>query len=359
MPEEKDVQAQPGQTPPKPTFDELYSKGWEEIDAIEPAPPEKTPVQKLEEECPDCPGGKPFKVIKHNGKDVVVKTEKEYNDLVQMGFDYTKKTQALAEERRKLEIQAETGKSEMQKLLERLDRIEKGSAAKAEVDSGASRPAVKPAEVTPQEEEAKVFSEYGLDPEYASDFEKKLVKDVVSMKKDSQGAREITQMIVLKEMTKNISSALADAVKEYPVEEILDEKGESLTGQQVILTFKEVVTNPANQKVPVAELARQAVKRVHDAQQAAKGGATVGDEEMSVADFAKKFPKLYDKILKAGGREAVTDFLETQDGLPPSINTRKASVPASEEKGGRKFKGLSEAIDAGMEDPEIKALFGG
>jgi len=365
MPEQKDGQAPQGQPAsgpaPRSTFDELYAKGWDEIEAAEApkADAEKTPVEKLKEEpdCPDCPGGKPFKVIKHNGRDIVIKTEKEFNDYAQMGFDYTKKTQTLAEERRKLDAEREAGKSEYQQLLDRLERIEKGSVAERDGDNGKPRPAVgKPEDQ--QDTEAKVFEEYGLDPEYASDFEKKLVRDVVRMKHDSEGAREITQMIVLREMTKNISSALADAVKEYPVDDVVDEKGESLTGQQVIQSFRQVVTDPANQKTPVAELAIMAVKRVHDAQRAAKGATTV-DDEMSPEEFMKRNPKLYQRILKAGGQGAVTDFLESQGDLPPTIDTRRGSVPSGEDRGKPKFKGLSEAIEAGMNDPEIKALFGG
>jgi hypothetical protein len=359
MSEEKDVQAQPGQTSTTeqkkaPTFDELYSKGWEEIDRVElsKGEDEKPPMQRLkEEECPDCPGGKFYKVIKHNGKDVGIKTEKEYQDYVQQGFDYTKKTQALAEERRKLEAERETGKSEYQKLLDRLERLEKGSTAKGEGDNGKARTAEALVD-TPEAAEAKVYEEYGLDPTYASDFEKKLVKKVVALDRDSQGAREITQMIVLRDMTKTISNALADAVKEYPVEDILDEKGENVTGQQVISTFRQVVTDPANQKTPVGELARIAVRKVHEAQQIAKGGPAVDDENMSREEFAKKFPKLAAKYLKETS-------LEGQDDLPPSFTTRKADVPVTEQRGKPKFKGLSEAIDAGLDDPEVKALFGG
>jgi hypothetical protein len=357
MPEEKDGQAQAGQPAKKPTFDEIYAKGWETIDADDAAeaaakPSEKTPAQQLaEQDCPDCPGGKPFKIIKHNGKDVMVKTEKEYNDLVQMGFDYTKKTQALAEERRKLETDKASGTSEYQKLLDRLDRLEKGSAPRVEGDNGKARPADKPAE-TPADDEAKVFADYGLDPDYASDFEKKLVRDVVKNKRDLEASRELTQMIVMKEMTKTISAALADAVKEFPVEDVLDEKGNDLTGQIVISEFKSIVADPANQKTPIGDLAKMAVRRVYDAQMGRKGAPS--DADMTLDDFAKRFPKAFEK-LKATG----TARTEDSDDLPPSITGRKGSVPAADQRPRPRFKGLSEAIDAGMEDPEIKALFGG
>jgi hypothetical protein len=36
----------------------------------------------------------------------------------------------------------------------------------------------------------------------------------------------------------------------------------------------------------------------------------------------KRNPKLYQRILKAGGQGAVTDFLESQGDLPPTIDTR-------------------------------------
>jgi len=350
----------------KEGFDELYSKGWDVIDADEAAaeaakpPAEKTPVQKLtESDCPDCPGGKFYKVIKHNGKDVGIKTEKEYNDYVQQGFDYTKKTQALAEERKALQAEKEATKTEYQKLIERLERLEKSPAdAKAEGDNGKARPAGETSEAQPQTE-AQIFAEWGLDPEYASDFEKRLVTNAVEMKKENQALKELQQLFFLKEMTKNISGALGDAVKEFPVEDILDEKGESLTGQQVITAFKAVVTDPANQNIPVAELAKRAVSQVYEAQQRAKGLGGVTDDDMSPEEFAKRNPKLFAKIRAAGGQGAVADFLETQEDLPPTVQGRKADVSASDRngKGKPKFAGLSDAIDKGMDDPEIEALF--
>jgi hypothetical protein len=347
----------------KPGFDELFSKGWDTIEADEVAaggdkPVEKTPFQKLEADCPDCPGGKFYKVIKHNGKDVGIKTEKEYNDYVQQGFDYTKKTQALAEERRKLEAEKETGKSEMQKLMDRLDRMERGSATQDKGDNGKAKPAAEATEAQPQTE-AQVFEEWGLDPEYASDFEKKLVKNAVDTKNENKALKELTQLMFLKEMTKNISGALGDAAKEYPVEDVLDEKGESVTAQQVISAFKNLVMDPTNQKAPVRDLAMSAVRQVHEAQQRAKGAVESVDEEMSPEEFAKMHPKLHAKILKAGGREAVADFLETQDGLPPTVESRKTDVSAIDRnrQGKPKFSGLSDAIDRGMDDPEIEALF--
>jgi len=357
------TEKQPVAEEKKPGFNELYSKGWDEIEADEAAagagkPAEKTPMQKLESDCPDCPGGKFYKVIKHNGKDVGIKTEKEYNDYVQQGFDYTRKTQALAEERRKLESEKEAGKSEMQKLMDRLDRMEKGSVTKAEGDNGKAKPAAETVGQQPQTE-AQVFEEWSLDPEYASDFEKKLVKNAVEMKRENQALKELQQLYFLKEMTKNISGALEDAVKQFPVEDILDEKGESVTGQQVISAFKTLVTDPANQKTPVRDLANLAVRQVHEAQQRAKGIDGSVSEEMSPEEFAKAHPKLYASILKTGGREAVADFIETQDDLPPTVQSRKADVSAIDRnsKGKPKFSGLSDAIDRGMDDPEIEALF--
>lgn len=360
------------QTPEKPkTFDEYFSKGWDQVEEIAPelgkqASPPPAPEKKTDEECPDCPPGqkKPFKVLKVDGKPMPVYSEQELIELAQKGFDYTKKTQALAEERKKITSEPEPSRAVMERLAKIEQMLQSPRQADASQPAGQAPPAAKPQ--TPEQqaaERSKIFAEYGLEEEYASDFEKKLVDDVYKVKQDNENLRSLTQLIVVQNITKSIAGSLEEAVQEFPVEDVQDERGQSITGAQVISVFKELVTDERNKDIPVRDLAKMAVKTVHDYQKKGNGGAEPKPvrKEMTVEEFAKEHPELYAQIRKQGGQEAVAEFAEDQSQLPPSIKGRKAEVPSDgdgkDKK--RKFKTVAEAIDAGMNDPEIAKLFGG
>lgn len=77
-----------------------------EDDAPELPEEESAPAEEdaAEEETPDTPEAEDYEEITHNGE-VKKLTKAELKDLAQQGFDYTQKTQQLAEQRRFLESQ--------------------------------------------------------------------------------------------------------------------------------------------------------------------------------------------------------------------------------------------------------------
>ena len=94
-------------------LDEQFDKGWEEVElltqqeqAAKAKPAEEAKVETKKEAGTDT--AKPFKVLKVGGKDVPVQTEDELVALAQKGYDYTRKTQLLADDRRAAEGEIKT-----------------------------------------------------------------------------------------------------------------------------------------------------------------------------------------------------------------------------------------------------------
>lgn len=92
-----------------PDFSELADATPEETPVEEESEPEET---STEEESADENVEEPrILKLKHDGQEIE-KTEEEVLALAQQGFDYTKKTQQLADERRQIESQAQAIKAQ-------------------------------------------------------------------------------------------------------------------------------------------------------------------------------------------------------------------------------------------------------
>lgn len=361
MPEEKEAQARPvGKQASRDFADNLFAKGWDEV--VEPKESPK-PEQKAEEDCPDCPPAgetsqdkKPIRVLKHQGKDVPVYTQKQLDDLAQQGFDYTKKRQADAADRKKWEEEFAERNARTNEQAKRLDALIAQQEGKAQ----------KPTEEVPKKAkeptEEDILKEFGVDPEYATDYEKRVVTELVARRKETEQLKQVNQLMLLNEVFRRVSQSIEQAQREYPIEDVLREDGKSITQEQVVTVFKAKLENPNNSNRPIQELATETIKDIHEFQKKVKApapAASIDEEKMTPEEFAKAYPKLFAKL--KGGNGAPK---EPTEELPPSMD-RGAKAPVREAIQGRvgnpkhPYKSIEEAIEAGFKDPETIKAFGG
>jgi hypothetical protein len=79
--------------------------------------------------------------------------------------------------------------------------------------------------------------------------------------------------------------------------------------------------------------------------------------ELSIEDFAAKYPDLFKRVADKVTGKAVAEYVETKENLPPSLESRKTEVDLSKVNS-KKPESTEDWIEAGMNTPEMKALFG-
>ena len=336
------------------------SENWEK--GLEPVEEESAKPEPAEEECPSCEkaqrakeaaekakaeGKKPYKVLKVQGKEVPVESEEELIKLAQMGVDYTKKTQGVSDERKEMLGM----KSQFQAMSEKIESLVQ--------NFGKPSPAAKE-EAKPVTEKT-VFEEYNLDPELADESQKLMVTDLRSLKKERAELRgkidkleEMSKMLLTKELLGMVQNTVKETIKDFPVDDIQDEHGRSLTQAQ----FTSLLTQKAqaNQDKPLDELARETIMELHEAQIRAKESATQGEsiaEDADIEEFKAKHPKLFDRIAEKG----VADHLATRKDVPPTLRGRGAEVsPKTVSKVDEKDDGkwtLDGALDKAFDHFEV------
>lgn len=98
---------------PRPNFDEEEEQPAEqEVAEEESAEEESAEVEETEDEEQEPESGRKLR-LKHNGEEVEM-DEAEVINLAQQGYDYTKKTQQLAEERKQIEAHVQAIKAQEQ-----------------------------------------------------------------------------------------------------------------------------------------------------------------------------------------------------------------------------------------------------
>lgn len=346
---------------------DFWEKGLEKFDE---KPAEKAEA-KPEEDCPTCPKAKkaaedkaaapateekkPFRVLKVKGKDVPVSSEEEFIALAQKGLDYTQKTTAVADERRKIE--AERG--QMGALVEKMDAIlARIGEAKGEAKPPAERAAAPEPEKSP-------FEEFGLDPELADDWQKSMVLNAAKMRKENLSLKEqfaqiqpMMQMLMVEKLFTGVQNRIKDTIKDFPIEDIKDENGRSLTEAQ----FNSLIVQKAqaDPKRPLDELAAETVMEIHEAQTRTRESATAALEKDRVTDEADievvkaKYPNLFKKIADKG----VAEYLSTKEDLPPTLKGKGKEASAGQ-NGKRQVKetasgnAIDDALEAGFNDPKF------
>jgi hypothetical protein len=342
----------------KPWDGEFWDRGMEVFDkgAEGSAPAKKA---EADENCPTCEKDRlakeaaekakakpPYKVLKVQGKEVPVESEEEFLALAQKGLDYTKKTQGVADERKELLGM----KSQFQAMSERIESLVQnfGKAPQSPIPDA------------PKEKTA--FEEYNLDPELADDWQKRMVTEAHELKKERSELRgkidkleEMSKMLLTKELLGMVQNTVKDTIKDFPVDDIQDENGRSLTQAQ----FTSLLTQKAQAEPnkPIDELAKETIMELHESQIRSKDSATekmqgqLVTEDMSPEEFKAKYPKLFAKVSEVG----LAEQQAAKDQLPPTLKSRATGVEVSPDK--KEAKGaansIEEALEAALKDPEI------
>lgn len=393
MSPEKDQVIEPQHGPKQSQFDEKYDKGWkavEEMTAAENAAAAKkaTPVA-ADDECPECdeaekerrraakksketstPGQKPFKVLKVQGKDLEIMTEAEYDALASKGADYTKKTQALSEDRKAAEAEikgkveaVEAQSAKMNALIQKLvdaKLLPEGATAeekKEQVAEVAGGPADK----------SEIYAQFEIDPNYAQPAEKKMVEAIYSMRKDMDDLKTFVGQARTEKVQSLIDGIVAEERKKFPFEEITNDQGQNLTAMQfraIVQAKREALGLTDGKEIPadqVISIVRDAVKEVHLLQQKSKDSAGLEfSDSMSEDDFVAKHPELAQRLKTKFGAEAVVESDTKKSKVPPTLTPVSKGQETKPGKGAEPArKSFADYLEAGFKDPEtLKAISG-
>lgn len=352
-------------------LDEQFDKGWEQVELLtsEESKAKGKPAgepKAIEKKEPGEPAQKaPYKVLKVGGKEIPVQTEEEFIALAQKGADYTKKTQALADDRRTAEGELKTKsdglESQAARMNELLDRLvaagivpEKVAAAKKAAAAEAGDAAETEGKVS--DGDAAIFKEFEMDPANAYPHEKNIVRSLAELRRDLQDIR-------LERATEVVEKAIAEERENFPFDDIKDDQGVDLTRKQfgAMMSLKRQAAGIQKPTVDqVATWARETVREFHDLQK--KGNAGDISDDMDPKEFAKRFPKLAASVKTEAGARAIEEAEDAKAKLPPTIKptprpsdlTRRQKV----DTGGR--KSFDDWLNEGFSDPDtIKALSGG
>jgi len=225
-------------------------------------------------------------------------------------------------------------------------------------------PAPSPVPEVKPEPEKTAFEEFGLDPDLADDWQKNMVTRAYALQKENRGLQEkfskiepMMQMMVVDKLFGMVQNKVKEVVKDFPIEDIVDEGGKSLTQAQFSsLLVQKAQADPSK---PLDELAAEAVMEIHEAQQRVKASGTEAMEkelvtdDMDIEEFRAKHPALFARLAEKG----VGEYLAKKEDLPPTPRSRGKEVNAGQNGKGSGGKGgatnLSESLDAGFADPDF------
>lgn len=362
---------------------EFWEKGmevFEEPDTKKKEAP-KVEAKAVEDECPECPpeekakrarekaekeGKKPYRTIKKvQGKTYDIYSAEEEEELLSKGADYTIKSQQREEEARKLKSTFDSRFSEIDEIKRQFRDIQEAMQKQKTEKTGP------PEEAQPQKADASgLYKQYGLEEEFAEDWQKKLLMDVAEIKRDKESLKEQNkrlseayQYMVVDGMLKAVKESVTKAREEYPIEEIVTDEGDNLTKNQFISLLSSKINSPENKSKAIPEMATEVVKEIHAMQQRTRGTvaehAVMDDDKMTPEDFKAKFPKLFSKLKESIGAQEVATYLSEKDKLPPSLESKTQEIDLKKTKSETKDKNLKELLDEAFEDPEVLEAFSG
>lgn len=343
---------------------DYFQKGMEKLDEVD-----LQGAKKSDDDCPGCdkerrakeeaaakvkvPEGHkpPYKIIKVNGRDYAVESEEEYNALASKGADYTRKTQALADEKR----QVEKIPADMQAAIKRFDdlaaRLEGGLAA-------GTRTAASAKVEEPPAKEVSLEEEYGYDPDMVDPHVPKLAAKLRASDKKLAMLEESNKLFFLDKVVQTINGTIAQATKDFPIENIKDENGKSVTWDQFVGTFKNLMEDPANNKRSIPEMATEAVRMIHVSQKtlrertAEEAKSDAVSDDIPLDELKAKHPKLFERI----SDQAVAEHAAKAGELPPTPKSRGTEATAkTSEKAHVEGRKLRDRLDDAFNDPEVLA----
>lgn len=376
MVEEKKDQGQEAQSEEKPVknikeslarFDKKQAEVKEAGGEGETKPEgEKAVSTKFEEECPECPKGKSKreelavedinwdkveidgkwpKPLQVKGKVVWAKDSKHAVELMQKGQDYTQDKQTLSQERQIAQDEFDQRIADINKKLE---------TVKSQISSSSEAKKEQPPEPTEQEVEAKLYERYGIDKEFAEPKDVEMIKDLMTSEKRSKtlessfkNVKMKQDVLAMKMAADETQKAMKEAIKQYPIEEVVDEKGNNQSFNQFRTLFVAKLKDPDNENVPIPKLGFETIREIHLMQQKGKEApaSTLDVAKLKPEELKKLNPDLYKSIAEAAGDKAVAKHEEEESEQPPSLQTGAKEVETKPGEKSGKPRNVKEGLD--------------
>jgi hypothetical protein len=342
---------------------DFFQKGMEKLDEVE-----VQGAKKSDDDCPGCDKEKrareaeakgtaekkpPYAIIKVDGRDYAVESEAEMRELASKGMNYTRKTQALADEKRSVEKLPVDLQASIKRFDELAARLESGLAT-------GTRAAASAKIEEPPAKDVSLEEEFGYEPDIVDPHVPKMAAMLRTTNKKLALLEESNKLFFLDKVVNTINGTISQAVKTFPIENIKDENGKSVTWDQFVGTFKNMLEDPANNKKSIPEMATEAVRMVHLSQKtlrertAEEAKSDAVSDDIPLDELRAKHPKLFERI----SDQAVAEHAAKAGELPPSPKSRGTEATAQKvERHPAEGRKLRDRLDDAFNDPEVIAGF--
>lgn len=327
--------------------------------------PEKAAAKPVEKKpCPNCPPEEvaaktaeakpetrtPIKVLKVNGQDVPIYSEKDLVDLAQKGAHYTQERQKDA----KWEKSLQEREAKINALIEEI----KGARQQGQSATAADQQKL-------QEEKARQDAELeAIEDPAAREAIKKRDAEVEALKRQNEESRRALQKTALDGLLKEMDGTLDTMREKYPFEEVKSEDGRNITqeffGAVYTHRLKEEMARaerePGYQPKSLAGIMEDTLRDIHAQEKhfrgTAKEAAVLSADSVTADVILEKYPQIAEEL----GQRAVAAHLKTMGEAPPTAKGRSDGLMRRSGESGKKaggFASLDEAFAAAGNNPEI------
>lgn len=308
--------------------------------------PEKKPEKRPCPEGVPCPGdekkakpeeGKPYKVAKVKGKEIPVHSEKEWDDLAQKGLYMTQERQRDSEWEKDLQVREER----MERLSPHIERIVEF------LDGGGEFPGVRVPKEEPQQPEEEI-----LDP-IAAERMKHLETRLGTLEAENKNLKGRAQVESFEKAQRGLTETFDEVSKEIPFEYVKDEDGRNITqdlfaGLMALRVNKDAFRLKAERGFKMKTMRDYMADTAKDLAHLEKHFRGNGVGDVSPEIIKTKFPK----VAEALGQEAIDVYLrKVEESGEPIVRATKTEPSVRSPK--KQFTGISDAVEQGLNDPEI------
>jgi len=322
-----------------------FAEQMEEVGKTAPTPekkekrpcPEGAPCPDEEKKAKPTEERKPYKVLKVKGKDFPVYSEEEHDALAQKGAHYTQERQKDSEWERDLQAREER----IERLSPHIERIVEF------LDGGGELPGAR----VPRREEPLPEEEI-LDP-IAAERMKRLEERLGTLESENKNLKGRAQVDSFERAQRELTETFNSVTKEVPFEQVLDENGRNISqelfsGLIALKANKDALRMKSERGFKMKTMTEYMKDTATDLAYLEKYFRGNGPGEVSADIVKTKFPK----VAEALGQEAIDVYLKNlEESGEPVVRATKTEPSVRPPK--RKFKGISDALEQGMADPEI------
>lgn len=323
-----------------------------------PAKEVKTETKKDSKPCPNCPPEtktkapeerKPYRVLKVDGKDWPVYSEKELDELALKGVDSGTKSKRDAEVERDL-VERERKMEEVSAPLQKLvSMIESGKlpnvSAAAPVSEAAGAEELDLEEVHPAVR--KKLEE-----------QEKVIKSLSAKMSVSEQRESVAQ---LEQAKQKLTEFVDESRKNHPFDEYVDPESGSNVTQDLFAGMLSVIINrdvlkqaqdKSHRLKPMQDYVEQTAKAMSAYHGWAKGDGSGVASKATADGLTKQYPEQVKEIRQ----QAIAEYLKDQGEMPPTLKST-GSEPKREKAEKKKMGSFDDYVKAAKEDDELNAAF--